>query len=281
LRRKLVGTLSALALLAAAAASPARAQQATIAGTVTAEATGRPVPGVRVTAEGTRAAAQTDSAGRYTLTGLSGGTYTLTAQSAGYAGGLKPDKLKQQHAEVDAVNKELNGKFKIFKSIESDILMSGKLDYPDEILATFDLVIASIHAGQKMSEPQGTARLIKAIENPYTTILGHPTGRLLLRRPGYPIDHEKVIDACAANNVVLEINANPNRLDVDWTWVWYAMERGLMLAVNPDAHNINGLHDVRFGLHAARKGGLVRKHLLNALSLDAFEVFLQQQLKKR
>ncbi|HZG00085.1 MAG TPA: helix-hairpin-helix domain-containing protein [Chitinophagales bacterium] len=203
------------------------------------------------------------------------------SQSAGYAGGLKPDKLKQQHAEVDTVNKELNGKFKIFKSIESDILMSGKLDYPDEILATFDLVIASIHAGQKMSEPQGTARLIKAIENPYTTILGHPTGRLLLRRPGYPIDHEKVIDACAANNVVLEINANPNRLDVDWTWVWYAMERGVMLAVNPDAHNIDGLHDVRFGLHAARKGGLVRKHLLNALSLDAFEVFLQQQLKKR
>ena len=203
------------------------------------------------------------------------------SQSAGYAGGLKVDKLKQQHAEVDAVNKALAGKFKVFKSIESDILMSGKLDYPDDVLATFDLVIASIHAGQKMSEPQGTARLIKAIENPYTTILGHPTGRLLLRRPGYPINHEKVIDACAANNVVLEINANPNRLDVNWTWVWYAMERGVMLAINPDAHNVNGLHDIRFGVHAARKGGLVKQRLLNALTLTEFESFLAEQQTKR
>jgi DNA polymerase (family X) len=203
------------------------------------------------------------------------------SQSAYYAGGLKIDKLVKQHAEVDTLNKKYSGRFKIFKSIESDILMTGALDYPNDVLATFDLVIASIHAGQKMTEPQGTARLIKAIENPYTTILGHPTGRLLLRRPGYPIDHEKVIDACAANNVVLEINANPNRLDVDWTWIWYAMEKGVMLAINPDAHVTTGLNDIRYGVRVARKGGLVKQRLLNALTLEKFETFLTEQRRKR
>ena len=203
------------------------------------------------------------------------------SQSAYYAGGLKVDKLVKQHTEVDVLNDEYAGRFKIFKSIESDILGSGSLDYPDDVLATFDLVIASIHAGQKMDEGTATRRLINAIENPFTTILGHPTGRQLLIRPGYPINHKKVIDACARNNVVIEINANPRRLDIDWTWVWHCMEKGVILAINPDAHSTDGLYDIRFGVNVARKGGLVRQRLLNALSLAEFELFLQEQRKKR
>src|SRR5690606_9454428 len=113
--------------------------------------------------------------------------------------------------------------FKIFKGIESDILSDGGLDYPNDILAGFDFVVASIHSGLKMDSDRATQRLIKAIENPYTTILGHPTGRLLLSRAGYPIDYKKVIDACAANQVIIEINANPLRLDLDWRWHQYAL----------------------------------------------------------
>lgn len=203
------------------------------------------------------------------------------SQSAYYAGGMKLDKLQKQFAEIDALNQEYKGKFKIFKSVESDILSSGSLDYPNDMLAQFDLVIASIHAGQKMDEDTATRRLLTAIENPYTTVLGHPTGRQLLIRPGYPVNHKKIIAACASNKVVIEINANPRRLDIDWTWVYYAMEKGCMLAINPDAHSTDGLYDIKYGTYVARKGGLVKQHLLNALSLSEFEKFLVNQRKKR
>ncbi|RYZ75274.1 MAG: DNA polymerase/3'-5' exonuclease PolX, partial [Proteobacteria bacterium] len=143
------------------------------------------------------------------------------SKSAFYANGLNEQRVYGQHQEIEALNTKL-APFRIFKGIESDILFDGSLDYPDEILKTFDFVVASIHSTPRMNEEKATSRLIRAIENPYTTILGHPTGRLLLSRTGYPIDYAKVIDACAANNVVIEINANPLRLDLDWRWHRYA-----------------------------------------------------------
>jgi DNA polymerase (family 10) len=188
------------------------------------------------------------------------------SKSAFYAKGLSIERVLQQHEEIDALNKKLEG-FRIFKGIESDILYDGGLDYPDEILQKFDFVVASVHSILKMDEEKATSRLITAIENPYTNILGHPTGRLLLSRAGYPIDYKKVIDACAANNVVIEINANPLRLDLDWRWHQYALDKGVMLSINPDAHRIEGFTDMHYGVLVARKGGLYKEKCFNALSL--------------
>ncbi|QEM09464.1 DNA polymerase/3'-5' exonuclease PolX [Mucilaginibacter rubeus] len=189
------------------------------------------------------------------------------SKSAFYAKGLSIERVLQQHEEIDALNKKIDG-FHIFKGIESDILYDGSLDYPDEILQKFDFIVASVHSILKMDEEKATSRLITAIENPYTTILGHPTGRLLLSRGGYPINYKKVIDACAANNVVIEINANPLRLDLDWRWHQYALDKGVMLSINPDAHRIEGFTDMHYGILAARKGGLYREMCMNAMSLD-------------
>ena len=197
------------------------------------------------------------------------------SQSAAYAGGLKAEELIKQGEEIDALNQEL-APFKIFKGVESDILANGDLDYPQEVLKTLDFVVASVHSGLKMDEQKANQRLVKAIENPYTTILGHPTGRLLLLREGYPIDHKYIIDACAANNVVIELNAHPYRLDIDWRWIPYAQEKGVMISINPDAHEKQGYHDMYFGTLAARKGGLLQKNTLNAMSLEEFEGFLSK-----
>ena len=194
------------------------------------------------------------------------------SKSAFYAKGLSIERVLQQQEEIDHLNKKLDG-FHIFKGIESDILYDGSLDYPDEILKKFDFIVASVHSILKMDEEKATSRLIKAIENPYTTILGHPTGRLLLSRNGYPINYKKVIDACAANNVVIEINANPLRLDLDWRWHQYALEKGVWLSINPDAHRREGFLDVKYGLLAARKGGLYKERCLNALSLTEIKDF--------
>lgn len=188
------------------------------------------------------------------------------SRSAFYANGLNEQRVYAQHQEIEALNVKL-APFRIFKGIESDILNDGSLDYSDDILKTFDFVVASVHSNLRMDEEKATARLIKAIENPYTTILGHPTGRLLLSRKGYPINYTKVIDACAANKVVIEINANPLRLDLDWRWHRYALEKGVLLAVNPDAHRKEGFHDMHYGVLVGRKGGLTAKQCLNALSL--------------
>jgi DNA polymerase (family 10) len=188
------------------------------------------------------------------------------SKSAFYAKGLSIERVLQQFEEIDHLNKKLDG-FHIFKGIESDILNDGSLDYPDEILNKFDFIVASVHSNLKMDESKATARVIKAVENPYTTILGHPTGRLLLSRNGYPIDYKKVIDACVANNVVIEINANPLRLDLDWRWHQYALDKGAWLSINPDAHRVDGFLDMRYGVLAARKGGLTRERCLNALTL--------------
>src|ERR1700744_5644916 len=198
------------------------------------------------------------------------------SKSAFYAKGLSIERVLQQHEEIDHLNKKIKD-FHIFKGIESDILNDGSLDYPDEILKKFDLIVASVHSNLKMDKDKATTRLIKAIENPYTTILGHPTGRLLLSRKGYPIDHKKGIDACAANNVVIEINANPLRLDLDWRWHQYALEKGVWLSINPDAHRTEGL-DMHFGTLVARKGGLTKEKCLNALSIaEIAQVFANKK----
>ncbi|RXF71086.1 helix-hairpin-helix domain-containing protein [Arcticibacter tournemirensis] len=196
------------------------------------------------------------------------------SKTAFYAKGLSEERVLAQHDEIAQLNQEL-APFKIFKGIESDILFDGSLDYSPEILATFDFVVASIHSVFRMSEEKATSRLIKAIENPYTTILGHPTGRLLLARNGYPVDFKKVIDACAANGVVIEINANPLRLDMDWRWHQYAIEKGVMLSVNPDAHSNKGFNDTHYGVLAARKGGVSPMNCLNALNLDEISSFFK------
>jgi len=189
------------------------------------------------------------------------------SKSAFYAKGLSIEWVLQQHEEIDHLNKKISD-FHVFKGIESDILNDGSLDYPEEILKKFDFIVASVHSNLKMNEEKATERLIKAIENPYTTILGHPTGRLLLSRNGYTFDHKKVIDACAANNVVIEINANPLRLDLDWRWHQYALDKGVWLSINPDAHRTEGFLDMRYGVLVARKGGLYKERCLNALSLQ-------------
>jgi DNA polymerase (family 10) len=198
------------------------------------------------------------------------------SQNAHYAGGLKPDKVFRQLEAIDKLNKQV-APFKVFKSIECDICVSGELDYTPELLKEFDLVIISVHQQLKMVEPKATARLIKAIENPFTTILGHMTGRQLLVRPGYPLDFKKVIDACAANGVVIEINANPYRLDMDWSHVPYALQKGVMISINPDAHSIHEIDNIRWGVVAARKGGLTKAVTWNAMPLNQIEAWLQKK----
>ena len=202
------------------------------------------------------------------------------SKNAFYAGGLKEDKVLRQMEEIDKLNKKVSP-FKIFKSIECDILVSGELDYGNDFLQEFDLVIISVHQLLKMDEERATKRLIKAIENPYTTILGHMTGRQLLIRPGYPVNFEKVIDACAANGVVIEINANPYRLDMDWSHIPYALKKGVMISINPDAHSIAEIDNIRWGVSAARKGGLTRDMTWNAMSLAKIEQWLKKRESNR
>jgi DNA polymerase (family 10) len=198
------------------------------------------------------------------------------SKTAVYAKGLSIERVLQQQEEIENLNKKL-APFKIFKGIESDILSDGSLDYPEEILKRFDFVVASVHSVLNMDEERATNRLIKAIENPYTTILGHPTGRLLLSRSGYPLDFMKIIDACAANKVIIEINANPLRLDLDWRWHRYALEKGIILSINPDAHRTTGLLDMQYGINVARKGGLTKNDCLNAFSLQEIEAFFNSK----
>lgn len=192
------------------------------------------------------------------------------SQAAFYANGLKPDRVLAQWEEIDRLNEEL-APFRIFKGIESDILNDGSLDYEEDVLRRFDFVIASVHSNLKMSKEKATARIVHAIENPHTTILGHPTGRLLLSREGYPLDWEKVFEACARHHVAIELNANPYRLDLDWTLIPEAVRHGIPISINPDAHSKDGVHDVRYGVMVARKGALAAAHCLNALDAAGFE----------
>lgn len=200
------------------------------------------------------------------------------SKSAYYAQGLNEEQIKAQHDLVNELNNKLKP-FKIFKSIESDILNDGSLDYSNDVLSTFDLVITSIHSNLKMNEEKAMMRLLRAIENPYTTILGHMTGRLLLSRKGYPIDHIKIIDACAANNVVVEINAHPKRLDMSWRWLEYALSKNVLISIDPDSHSIKEFDNTKYGVLVAQKGMVTAKNNLSSFSLIEFEKFLQ--IKKR
>ena len=188
------------------------------------------------------------------------------SKSASYAGGLTEEKLRAQHDEIDGLNSKLKD-FYIFKGIECDILSDGSLDYSDEILAEFDFVIASVHSRFNMSEEEMTERIIKAISNPYTTMLGHPTGRLLLSREGYKVDLHKVIDAAAEKGVVIELNAHPYRFDLDWRYCKYAKEHGVKVSINPDAHHTGDLSNVAYGVGIARKGWLTSRDVLNTMTL--------------
>ncbi len=201
------------------------------------------------------------------------------SKSAFYANGLQEERIREQHKYIDELNEQLKP-FKIFKSIESDILNDGSLDYSNEVLASFDLVIASVHSNLKMTEEKAMMRLIKAIENPYTTILGHLTGRLLLSRPGYPVDHKKIIDACAANGVAIELNAHPSRLDIDWRHIAYALEKDVLISIDPDAHHTDGLDDTRYGVLIAQKAMVTKAQNLSSFDLAAFEKYLSGKKKK-
>jgi DNA polymerase (family 10) len=196
------------------------------------------------------------------------------SQAAHYANGLGPERVRQQQQEIDKLNAEL-APFRIFKGIESDILGDGSLDYAPDVLASFDFIVASVHSNLKMDERKATDRLLRAIENPYTTMLGHPTGRLLLRRQGYPIDYKAVIDACAKHQVIIEINANPWRLDLDWRWVRYALDQGVQLSINPDAHHTDGYADMRYGVLMGRKGLLTKEMTFNAKSADEAAAYFE------
>jgi DNA polymerase (family 10) len=198
------------------------------------------------------------------------------SKSAFYAKGLSEERIREQHYYIDELNKKL-APFKIFKSIECDILNDGALDYSNAVLGTFDLVIASVHSNLKMTEEKAMMRVMNAIQNPYTTILGHMTGRLLLSRPGYPLDHKVIIDTCVANDVVVELNAHPRRLDIDWRWIDYAMEKNVLLSIDPDAHSIEGYNDCRYGVLAAQKGGLTANRNLSSFTLAEFEAFLAKR----
>jgi DNA polymerase (family 10) len=189
------------------------------------------------------------------------------SQSAHYAGGLKPDAIAAQHRAIDRLNRRFGKEFHIFKGIESDIRPDGALDYPDELLARFDFVVASVHGQFRMDKAAQTARIIRAVRNPYTTILGHMTGRQLLRRPGYEIEIEAVLQACAAQGVAVEINANPWRLDLDWRWHQRALELGCVMSINPDAHSTDEIGLMHWGVEMARKGGVPAGRVLNCLSL--------------
>ena len=205
------------------------------------------------------------------------------SQTATYAQGLKIEDVIRQHEEIAKLNARFAAEnpekpFKILKGIESDILGDGSLDYPTEILASFDYIVASVHSNLTMTLEKATTRLLKAIENPYTTILGHPTGRLLLSREGYPIDHKAIIDACAERQVVVEINASPWRLDLDWRWISYCMEKGVLLSINPDAHSKEGYFDMHYGVAVARKGGLTKDMTFNAFDFGRMEEYLISRL---
>ncbi|MBD3616963.1 MAG: DNA polymerase/3'-5' exonuclease PolX [Gracilimonas sp.] len=200
------------------------------------------------------------------------------SKTAAYAGGLSVDEIKQQWDEIDVLNEEFKstGKnFVIFKGIESDILTDGSLDYEDDILEGFDFVIASVHQSLNMPREEMMERMRNAIKNPFTRILGHPTGRLLLKRNGSDLDLNELIALAAEYNTAIEINANPLRLDLDWRFGNKAREVGLMTSINPDAHTIDGIDDIPYGVRIARKGKYEKDRVLNAKGPEEVRAFFE------
>ncbi len=184
------------------------------------------------------------------------------SQSLTVAGGLSPERVRRQQAEVDAVSKRVKG-IRIFKGTECDILADGRLDYDDDTLANFDYVVASVHSHFGQSVEQMTERIVRALHHPRVTMLGHATGRLLLRREGYKVDLEAVLQAAARNNKLIEINAQPDRLDLDWVHCKRAKALGVRLVINPDAHSTGELENVPYGVNVARRGWLEKADVFN------------------
>ncbi|HET7460215.1 MAG TPA: DNA polymerase/3'-5' exonuclease PolX [Longimicrobium sp.] len=207
------------------------------------------------------------------------------SQSAGYAGGLPPARVRAQQADIDRWNRERGGKGKqrvrLFKGVESDILTDGSLDYDDDVLKSFDYVVGSVHSAFGIGEKAMTDRLLKAVGNPRLTILGHATGRLLLRRGGYEVDVKAVIDAAAEHGVCVEINADPARLDVDWRWARYAAQQGVLVPIDPDAHSTDSLDYVQWGVRVARKAWLAPRNVLNTFDLEEVEDFFAARKQGR
>jgi DNA polymerase (family 10) len=191
------------------------------------------------------------------------------SQSSAYAGGLRAEDVTRQHAEIDAENRRYSG-FRVLKGVEADILADGSLDYGPAILDQFDFVIASIHTRFAMTEAQMTERVLRALDDPHTTILGHPTGRLLLARDPYAIDLERVLHRAAERGVAVEVNADPHRLDLDWRMVRRARELGVRISLGADAHSVAGLTNVAVGVGIARKGWLEAEDVLNTRDVEGF-----------
>ena len=198
------------------------------------------------------------------------------SRAAAYAGGLSAEDIRKQWVEIDAINKTMSG-FRVLKGIESDILADGALDYPEDVLAGFDFIIGSIHSRFNLSRAEMTERVCRAMDSKYLTILGHPTGRLLLSREPYEIDLNVVFDRAAAAGVAIEINADPHRLDLDWRVLADAQARGIMISIGADAHNLAGLANVDFGVGMARKGGLGPDAILNCRDVEGFLKFAQSR----
>lgn len=195
------------------------------------------------------------------------------SQSAGYAGGLKKADIQRQHREIDELNDQFDG-IRIFKGIESDIRGDGSLDYPEDVLELFDFVIASVHSSFQLSEKEQTERVLRALEDPHTTFLAHPTGRLLLERDAYSINMEMILARAGELGVAVEINASPMRLDLDWRLGNFARRHGVKTAVFPDAHSTEGLAYVDYGIGIARKAGFSAAEVVNTYSLEEFAEFL-------
>ncbi|HZU02665.1 MAG TPA: DNA polymerase/3'-5' exonuclease PolX [Ktedonobacteraceae bacterium] len=203
------------------------------------------------------------------------------SKAAAYAGGLTEERLHQQAEEIDRLNEEFAGRLYILKGTECDILRDGTLDFDDEVLARLDFVVASIHSNFNLTSQEQTQRMLRAISHPYVDIIGHPTGRILLGRAGYTLDMEAVIDAAAAHNVCIEVNANPARLDLDWRLLHKARDKGIKIPLNPDAHTLAGLDDMRYGIGVARKGWLRAKDVLNTMETEALLAFFRTRRNTR
>jgi DNA polymerase (family 10) len=197
------------------------------------------------------------------------------SKTAAYAGGLTEERLRQQGEEIDHLNEEFAGRLSVLKGIECDILRDGTLDFDDEVLSRLDFVVAAIHSNFNLPPEEQTRRMLRAISHPYVDIIAHPTGRILLGRAGYSLDMEAVIDAAAEHNVCIEVNANPARLDMDWRLLHKARDKGIKIPINPDAHALAGLDDMRYGIGVARKGWLRATDVLNTMETEALLAFFR------
>ncbi|HSD62302.1 MAG TPA: PHP domain-containing protein [Ignavibacteriaceae bacterium] len=201
------------------------------------------------------------------------------SKTAIYANGLSEERILKEMEEIEQISSFK--KLYIFKGIESDILSDGSLDYSSDFMSNFQFVVASIHSQFSMDEDKMTQRILKAVENPFTDILGHPSGRLLLSRAPYKFNIKKIIDACVTNGVAIEINSNPRRLDLDWRWIYYAREKGCLFSINPDAHSIKEIDLIKYGVITGRKAGLRNSEVINCFSLAEFKNFLNRKVKRK